>query len=622
MRLSPNATIGALITANRIIGLQPGYVELAEPVVLAPGESFKLIVPPSMQAELMWNNQTRPHAIWEGSSPPPNGTLINASGAVATLRRLSLAGPLPATTICSLGGYINAAGECTCYPRFNGPGCNNCADGFFGFDCQPCPVCTGIDTCEDGAHGTGVCRCWPSSERPACPKCPEDMWHAGGQCIKCPRYCESCGIRNDGVNEPICMACLGRGVGPVLAEMDNLCGVSGCPEGTYYNDGAKCKRCRPGCKRCAGSGAFACDECLPGFRHQNGYCKPLVGATHALARVEAPSVILPPFTQLTGDMATIYGIVVVILTYSTTKTITLAPSATIPSTPVPTYTTWGEIITLWLPLNSLGTWTSHPGLIVASGYPDWSLVRMISKSERAVEVETIATSAPGIDGAAARTTQTTPAPGVMPALGAAAAGAALDLRPRDGINGGLPTRTLDPAAVAATDPARSIASSAAKASRRAAALAAQMAQYRRTDVICTVVASVLGGLIALWALVTVYHGRAVARRQRRTRRVVAHATALSRARQAEAAADTLRASLAAARVARQQAAASSTTAPVPRAGAATTAPATPAATATASTASLKAREERRQLRHAVLSVIAAARPSTSDRSGRPPALQR
>jgi len=76
--------------------------------------------------------------------------------------------PIPTTN-----GTFKANGTC-CPPTKRGVGCQECAHGLWGTNCEnSCPsangrVCNGFGTCNDGASGDGSCTCETGHLAPSC----------------------------------------------------------------------------------------------------------------------------------------------------------------------------------------------------------------------------------------------------------------------------------------------------------------------------------------------------------------------------------------------------------------------------------------------------------------------
>ncbi|KAJ9451232.1 Cell death abnormality protein 1 [Diplonema papillatum] len=193
-------------------------------------------------------------------------------------------------------GY-SGTGRCTCHSDpalgfWDGPACQACLPGYYGPGCdQPCTVCNGHGTCNEGRSGDGACSC-------------HDGWDQGKACTDCvPSRFGDCARECDfTVNGPVAgdrVPCSGHGTCQSGVAGSGKCTMcqpgyagSGCqlrcaclPEHGTCNDGVagdgtcvcKSRRLPPDCSACEmGWGGGSCDQACPGSPpcSNNGVCDP------------------------------------------------------------------------------------------------------------------------------------------------------------------------------------------------------------------------------------------------------------------------------------------------------------------------------------------------------------
>ncbi|KNC47223.1 uncharacterized protein AMSG_03651 [Thecamonas trahens ATCC 50062] len=162
--------------------------------------------------------------------------------------------------------------------------CTDCADGFFGPSCSPCPACISPSTCIDGIDGSGSCTCGANGLEPAaCTECkhtgfwgpscdqpvncvnglPSHGFTGTGNCIRCHSS------RWDFDLDPTCNTC---------AEPNSLVAdCSTCAAGWGNGDGGRCFPCPVGHFKDTIGPYLPCRACGAGS------VQPATGATSCLA---------------------------------------------------------------------------------------------------------------------------------------------------------------------------------------------------------------------------------------------------------------------------------------------------------------------------------------------------
>lgn len=226
--------------------------------------------------------------LWDSTPDISQLPLSNSSLSLIEVQSTKCSTPCSSSSICS------PEGKCICPPNFTGAACEQCAAGFFGPTCQPCPSSDGCKKCDEGITGSGrclevdsptalqTCNCrngqcnssggcdcnpgWTTaSSGVSCSKCTTGFFSDSSEnCRVCPLGCTAC---SDG--QGFCTSCI---AGFTLDASRGTCSPANvkCPDG-FFGNGDNCQPCDGSCETCASS-ATQCVRCASGSFMLEGAC--------------------------------------------------------------------------------------------------------------------------------------------------------------------------------------------------------------------------------------------------------------------------------------------------------------------------------------------------------------
>jgi len=90
--------------------------------------------------------------------------------------------------VCQNGGTCvanqNVGNSCSCPSNRGLSDCSDCASGYYGPNCDACPICGSHGTCNNGDGGVVKCNCDKGWTGDLCDSC--DSGYFGKSCTKCP----------------------------------------------------------------------------------------------------------------------------------------------------------------------------------------------------------------------------------------------------------------------------------------------------------------------------------------------------------------------------------------------------------------------------------------------------
>lgn len=145
--------ISSAPSLNSCIELCPTHVTLSAPTTTAVAEMDRTdfyVAQPEGIVGLVREGVSDPRSVLVPACFIQQGTQVHFT-------------PVSACVDCSDHGVCDeASGQCVCDVGFDpASSCTECAEGFYGALCQPCPACMNGGVCDWGSAGSGSCRCPP-----------------------------------------------------------------------------------------------------------------------------------------------------------------------------------------------------------------------------------------------------------------------------------------------------------------------------------------------------------------------------------------------------------------------------------------------------------------------------